>query len=627
MRTLKHKLWIGFAALLSVLLAVSALTVIVFTRYSHALDRVFHENYDSAIYCDGMRDALDQLNLRAQFLIWKQQAAQQIDSAAHEASFEANLDKELGNISLPGEADLTRQLSALWNVYKTHYANFDSQPAADRAEIYSNDLLPRYQQMARVAQQIGDINMSNMISVDGSAKRTLLKVRAYLLMLVIAGTLLAAGITWFVDAAVMYSLRALTRSAREIEAGNLDLHVPVRSRDEIGLLAEAFNSMSSKLREFRRLDHNRLLRTQQTTQLAIDSLPDAVFIIGPGGVVEISNRTAAAHFSIVPGTTVDALEAKLRWLRPLYDSVKDGGQSPEPRGYRSAVQLFDAGEERYLLPHAVCMVGADNTRIGVAVILVDVTRLRAADEAKSNLVSTVSHELRTPLTAVRMALSLLCGDKFGPVTEKQAALLNAARQDGDRLSRIIENLMGIARMEAGRTEFRIEPLAPKDIISQSVDSMRPAFEEKSIQISVDASAQLPKVMADANAINSALTNLLSNALKFTPRGGRVCVAAEVVANGVAISVADTGPGIPVQHAARVFDKFFRIPGKDGPTGAGLGLAIAKEVVEAHGGMIELCADYHPGARFQFTLPVPERSETPKSPRSGTSQTVETLLAR
>jgi signal transduction histidine kinase len=365
--------------------------------------------------------------------------------------------------------------------------------------------------------------------------------------------------------------------------------------------------MSNKLREFRRLDHNRLLRTQQTTQLAIDSLPDAVFIIGPGGVVEISNRTAAAHFSIEPGKTVEGLDAQQKWLRPLYDSVKDGAKACEPQGYRSAIQLFDRGEERYLLPRAVCMIGPDKTRIGVAVILVDVTRLRAADEAKSGVVSTVSHELRTPLTAVRMALSLLCGDKFGPVTEKQAALLNAARQDSDRLYRIIENLMSISRIEAGRTEFRMEPLTPREIVSQVVDSIRPAFEEKAIQLRVEVSDELPRVMADSIAINSALSNLVSNALKFTPSSGSVCIAAEVVAAGIQFSVTDSGPGIPQQYASRVFDKFFRIPRKEGPTGAGLGLAIAREVIEAHGGSIELCTVHSPGARFHFTLPVVQPS--------------------
>jgi signal transduction histidine kinase len=295
------------------------------------------------------------------------------------------------------------------------------------------------------------------------------------------------------------------------------------------------------------------------------------------------------------------LAAKLKWLAPLYDSVKSGQKSVDPPGYRSAIQLFDAGEERFLLPHAVPMVAADKSLGGVCVILVDVTRLRSVDEAKSRMVSTVSHELRTPLTAIRMALDLLNGQKFGLLSPKQSTLVAAAREDSDRLNRIIENLLNIGRIESGATQFQFRPMAPAEVISQALDPLRGAFAEKNLQLDVHADPGLPQVLADPASIASAFTNLLSNALKFTPPGGQVCVRADADDGMVRFTVADTGPGIPDQYAPRVFDKFFRIPTPQGPTGAGLGLAIAKEVVEAHGGAITLCRDAGPGSTFRFTL--------------------------
>lgn len=600
MISLRTKLWLGFGGLLMILLIVSALSMAVLTRYSHALERVFRENYDSAVYCDGMKESLDQLNIRAQRLIWEESAARQTSADVLEAEFESNLGKQLKNVSLPGELERTRHLGELWTQYKPHYQQFESSSEA-RKELYRQDLLPRYQEMKQVAQQIADMNMSNMLSVDGQVKRTLLDVRNALLIFASAGTLLAILIVSAAGPAILHPLKAMTHSARQIESGNLDLSLPVRSRDEIGQLAKAFNSMASRLREFRRLDHDRLVRTQQTTQLAIDSLPDAVFVIGPSETIEISNRIARIHLGIEPGAKI--YELHLQWLPSLYEHVKDGQKAVDPQGYQSAIQVFENGDERFLLPRAVPMIAQDGKVIGVTVILVDVTRLRRADEAKSGLVSTVSHELRTPLTSIRMAMNMMADTRFGKLSANQDKLLTAAREDSDRLYRIIENLLNISRIEAGREQFQFRAMSPGEIVAQAVGPLRSGFAEKKLRLEVTVPEDLPDVKADPIAVGSALTNLLSNALKYTPTGGEVRVSCEACDDVIAFSVADTGPGIPEQFRARVFDKFFRVSQTSGPTGVGLGLAIAKEIIDAHGGHIELRAGAFVGCVFRFTLPL------------------------
>ena len=202
-----------------------------------------------------------------------------------------------------------------------------------------------------------------------------------------------------------------------------------------------------------------------------------------------------------------------------------------------------------------------------------------------------------------MAMNLLSDPKFGSLGPKQTVLLEAARQDSDRLYRIIENLMNISRIESGRAQFQFRQISPADIVANAVDPMRAAFAEKGLKLQVTVAADLPRVFADPVAIGSALTNLLSNALKFTPAGGEVTARAELENERISFTVADTGPGIPDQYASRIFEKFFRIPSKDGPSGAGLGLAIAKEIAEAHGGSIELSRDKKPGSEFRLSLPL------------------------
>ncbi len=275
--------------------------------------------------------------------------------------------------------------------------------------------------LRKAADVVASMNLSNMVSVDGLVKGTLRSVRETLIILAGAGTVLAISLVVVMGATVLKPLKTLTRSAGQIGSGNLDLRIDLRSHDEVGQLAEAFNTMAARLREFRRVDHQRLERTQQTTQLAIDSLPDAVCVIGPDGHVEICNETAHAHFGIAPGLEVRSLH--LTWFSELYEKVLASGQPLDPQGYESAIQLFDRGEERFLLPRGVPMFDSGGNLIGVTVILMDVTRLRRADEMKSGMISTVSHELRTPLTAIRMAVMMLAGEKFGKLSAQQRTLL------------------------------------------------------------------------------------------------------------------------------------------------------------------------------------------------------------
>jgi NtrC-family two-component system sensor histidine kinase KinB len=600
MTSLRAKLTLGFGGLLAILLAVSLLSVVVLTSYSHTLERVFRENYNSAIYCDKMKAALDALDTRAQGIVWGDPETKgQIDEAAQKEQFQSNLNLQLANCTLPGELDQTRRLATLWENYRRVYQQFDG--AGNNApDLYRQTLLPQYQSARVVAQRVADMNMSNMVSVDGQVKRTLAGVKRALLILVLVGILLAATLVGTVGATILRPLRTLTLSAGQIARGNLDLNMPVRTRDEVGRLTEAFNSMASRLRELKQLDSERLLRTQQTTQLAIDSLHDSVVVIGPDGKIDISNAAAQAHFKIAPGSQVAHLG--LRWLSDIFQKVSTTGEAFEPEGYKEAIQLFEVGREKFLLPHAVPMLDPNGKTIGVAVILVDVTQLRHADELKSGLVSTVSHELRTPLTALRMAVSLLQGEKIGALTSRQRTLVKAAGEESERLFQIIENLLNISRIESGRAQFDFGRLAPAEIVCSVVESMKSGFDQKGVRLDTRCATNLPQVEADATFIGHALSNLVSNALKFTPPGGAVTVAAETRNGDVAFIVEDTGIGVPPQHASRVFEKFFRIPRPDGPAGVGLGLAIAKEIVEAHNGRIHFHNREGGGSVFYFTLP-------------------------
>ena len=598
MISLRHKIALGFGGLLLILIVVAAISVRVLGGYSHTLDTLFHENYDSAMFCQTMKDSLDELNNQAQRALWQPGAAPSAQIRPIEEKFETNFTRQLNNCTLPGERELTMRLGDLWSQYKQRYEQFTEAPARD-SSVYSDVLLPRYQELKRVAQQVADLNMANMVSVDGKVKKTLLTVRNTLVVLVILAIVLAAAFVAGVGAAVLRPLKVLTRSARQIEQGKLDLRVPIHGKDEIGQLADAFNSMARELQQARLQDQNQIARTQQTTQLAIDGLTDAVFLLGPDGKIELANRAAQERFGIASGALV--ADAGHDWLAKLYERVLATRAAVDPDDYESAVQLFDHGNERFFLPRAMPIFDNSGAFIGMTAMLVDVTRLRHADEAKSDLISTVSHELRTPLTSLRMSVLMLAEQRFGALSDRQSKLLSAAAQESDRLYRIIENLLNLSRIESGRATPQLRSVCAEELAAAAIDPLREAFEQKGIQLEVQVAGDAPPVMADASQLGDALSNLLANALKFTPAHGQVRVVIQDQGEALAIKVADNGPGVPAEYAERVFEKFFRVPGQSA-AGAGLGLAIARRIVESMSGSLTYRPAEAGGSEFTILLP-------------------------
>jgi signal transduction histidine kinase len=220
---------------------------------------------------------------------------------------------------------------------------------------------------------------------------------------------------------------------------------------------------------------------------------------------------------------------------------------------------------------------------------------------KNDLVATAAHEFRTPLTSLRMAIHLCLEQVVGPVTEKQADLLHAAREDCERLQAMVDDLLDLSRIEAGRIEMHPRPMPAATLAKTALEAHRTVAEERGIQLN----AQLPlvedEVSADPERVGLVLSNLLANAVRHTPSNGKIEVRAYPTNGAVRFEVTDTGEGIPPEYQRRIFDKFFRVPGS-ASNGAGLGLSIAKEVVLGHGGEIGVESQPGQGSTFWFTLP-------------------------
>ena len=624
---LRQKLMLGFGGLLVLLLVVSGMGIAVLRQHRHALDQFLYENWRSVEYGQNMIESIDRLDEVARGVGGpdgradeKGLIASRAASADPIATFEKNLNDENNNVTLPGEAKLAEDLTRHWsgsgakgqNAAESYLGSFttlldDRAPAKDRSAAFATvaRLSPVVKANARAVVQL---NLENMTPVEGRVKAMSDNASRLMIVLAAVGAALAVVFIAVMGRAILQPVQTLTRSAREIEQGNLDLVVQVKSRDELQQLAEAFNSMAARLREYRRTNRAKLVRTQQTTQNAINSLPDAVAILSPDGHVEMANTAAQRLFGLRPEAHVSELRAE--WLARLYRETSTDLKPIEPRGYESAIQVLDeGGGERFFLPHAVPILDEDDQQLlGVTVVLADVTNLRRLDEMKSGMLSVVSHELKTPLTSIRMGVHLLLEERIGSLTPQQNDLLVAVRDDSDRLNQIVENLLDMGRIESGRALMDLRPERPDAVINDAVERWKTPYHDRGVELSAEVSPDAPGVLVDHNRIEHVFSNLLSNALKYTGPGGQVRITAESIPDDHAVrfSVQDNGSGIPAEHLPRIFERFFRVPGQSGSTGAGLGLAIAKEIVEAHGGRIAVQSTQGAGTTFSFTLPSADR---------------------
>ena len=625
---LKQKLAFGFGGLLAILLIVSGLGIAVLWQYRTALDKFFYENWRSVEYGQGMVDSLERLNDIARPISGEQRqpTAAELLAAARSAGDLRSLDHPLGqfeincvaednNITLvtEGEGKLAADVTALW---KGRSLTGDKLPGDSYSDAYLRLLDPRtigdartaaYATLMRLspllksqAQAIIKLNLENMKPIDGRAKHMADRATQMMVLLAVTGIALAAVFTFFVGRSILRPLATVTKSIREIEQGNLDLVVQVNSNDELHQLAEAFNSMAAKLREFRRTDRAKLVRTQRTTQLAVNSLPDAIAIISPDGHIELSNETAHRLFQLDPGMAI--AEASDPRLNQIFREVAAAERPLERRGYEDAIAVYDQGGQlKYVLPHAVPIRDTTHHLLGVTLILADVTNLRRLDEMKSGLLSVVSHELKTPLTSIRMAVHLLLEEQVGSLNLKQTELLIAARDDSDRLERIIADLLDMGRLESGRVELDLRSEPAERLVSDAITPLETAFHDRGVALEIDVPADVAPVLVDPARIDHVFSNLLGNSLKYTPPGGHVRVSAANEDSAVRFVVEDTGMGIPSEYLPRIFERFYRVPRENQASGAGLGLAIAKEIVEAHGGHIAAQSREGEGARLSFTL--------------------------
>jgi len=606
---LRTKLLLAQLPLALSLVVIGMLAVSTVGRLGNLSQTIFNENYRSVLAMQRIIEAIERMDSAALFKLAGQWVLGEPMAAQQRRIFEAELQVEDLNITEPGEDEAARKLREVWSKYQQGYDEFTSLSDLEVAsQFYFSTIYPLFNDVKKSAYDILAINQDAMMEKSYRVRQSADRMNTFMVIGSIIASLAGILFSIMLTRHLLRPLSVLSQAMQRIGEGDLEVRARVKGRDEIALLAAEFNKMTDHLEKYRRSSLGELLQAQQTTQAAIDSLPDPVLVFGVDGKLINVNAASESLLGLwlsVPAQSSDPLGSVapelLRALGRARAHVISGKGPYLPKSFEEAERVPSSEGDRWFLVRANPLHGEEGNIVGVTVLLQDVTRFRRFDELKNDLVSTVAHELHTPLTSLHMAIHLCLEKSVGEINEKQADLLYAAREDCQRLQTLVDDLLDLARIQSGRMEMKRQPVSVRSLLESAVDLHRSAAGESSLVLAADLSGTPEgEVLADPERIQLVLTNLILNAIRHTAQGGRIDLRARNQGQMFRFEVSDTGEGIPLEYQSRIFDKFFRVPGSKS-NGVGLGLSICREVIEAHGGKIGVESIPGKGSTFWFTL--------------------------
>jgi signal transduction histidine kinase/HAMP domain-containing protein len=599
---LRWRLLIGLVSLFILLLAVGGYSIWLVARLQTDINSILKDNYGSIH--EGHQLRLRLLRMNAAYLKPRVADTVAIGSGMLESTYAPELQKTLASLRALARtpedqahvARLTAEVEDYLNLFRQILSL--SATAQERYDEMRLRITEKNLAMAAAAETILASRERAMMAAQSRAKALAGGTVRFLISAILAGLVVFIYAYYRLGKSLVAPIEELTQSLDAVRAGKFEKSLPVRDGDELSRLAQAFNAMSDELRTYRRDTDETIIRLNRSLRETIAAFPYPVMVLDASFAIWVTNEAADTFLKSI-GNPDDLPEP----LNSRIEEVRRTGSDYLPDGPADSL-LFRVGErEVHYLPRILRIFSPEGEFSGAAVILIDVTRFRWLDDMKTNLISTISHEIRTPLTGIRMMLHLLLEKNGGDLTAMQHEMVQAACADCERLLSTLNSLLDLSRMEAGRAQLELQPVPPGELIEEARTAFQSQADAMDVRIQLEVEEELPAVLADRARMMHVIGNFTSNALKFAPKQSTIRLTADRSgADRVRLSVIDSGPGIPEQYHARIFDKFFQAPGHL-PDGIGLGLSIARQIVHAHDGRTGVHSEPHVATRFYCELPI------------------------
>ncbi|AZI21447.1 HAMP domain-containing protein [Chryseobacterium taklimakanense] len=562
----KTKLLLGVGTLFLMIVALAAIGSFYINKSKNDTKNILVANYNSLIYSKKMIQALDDFK-----------------NPAAAAEFERNLKLEGNNLTEKGEKEA-------WISLKNHYFEYRENASAEKEVAIRNAL--------------GDIMGQNMDAIQRKSDIAIATSENAYVWILALGTfcfLVATTLLFNIPHAISSPISALTKSIAQIARRNYSERLNLPVGGEFGQLAGAFNIMAQKLEEYESSNLKQQVINKKRVETLIENMHDPVIGLDQEGKIVFINDEALKVSGLVK---MDVLGKTASHIAIDNDLIREILQREKSASEKSMKIYADARESYFdldVVPISFTETGQNNVvNAGKVLILRNITRYKELEQAKTNFIATISHELKTPISAIKLGAQLLKNETFGHLTPQQKDLVEGIEGDGQRLLNITGELLNMAQVESGNISLKIADCSVQELIEKAVQNNGALASDKNITLAAECGGTDRTVRADFDKTVWVLNNFISNAIKYSPAGGRIVISAGEYAEAVRFTVQDFGIGISEEHHSQLFNRYFKVPADNQP-GTGLGLAISRDFIEGMGGTIGVESKKGEGSKFWFEL--------------------------
>ncbi|MGE5328660.1 MAG: ATP-binding protein [Deltaproteobacteria bacterium] len=605
-KTLKGKISLIYFCLVIFIAIVGTTSVVNLYKLSKAINGLMTDNYKSINAVTYMLEAIERQD--SAVLIYINVDRQKgIDIFSDNNNvFLKWFNVESTNITESGEKELVEKI----NDYYTKYAKLFSEMQEVRnnqgieksVDFYNTKSMPYFIKIKQVMKELSLLNERAMFNGKNNATKNAKKSMYTILILstiaVIGGFLSSR----FYINKFLKPMHSLTESVRRVKEGDLNQQIGINSQDEIGELASEFNSMTQRLQLFEQSTLGQLMAEKNKSLAIVKNIADPLIVLDINYKIVLLNNACEKFFDIKEEKVINKHFLETIRNGELFDFISSISDSKED--YKEKIFLIKSQEDYYFNVIVTSVKDIDKNATGIVVVFQNVTELKQLEKIKTDFIATVSHEFKTPLTSIMMGTSLFLEESIGKMNNKQKEIMETIREDGEKLSTLVNDLLEVSKIESGNAVYKMKPCMISDIIETSIKQFNEKARIKEVNLKHEIENGLPKVNADNKKILWVINNLISNALEYTDKGNHIFVNAYARDRKAYVSVKDTGIGIPEEYLQKIFEKYVQVEGYDLEVrGTGLGLAIVKEIIEAHGGEIWCESKVGIGSNFTFTLPL------------------------
>lgn len=626
--TLRAKVFLGFLFILLLLGGLGAYSIFSVGSLAESSSSSLEHNAEQSLANSSMYESLvriDQAELRMLASDTESAGPILLEEPSHFYFALQNAQRASSSLS-DTTAMLLTQTEIRWQDYRSHLNSFYELALHHRERaraFYELTLEPAMDTLKALNIALQEQNFAAFARTKLDTKQRARSSSLGILLVTLGSVLVGFVASYVITARTIRPLRELTNSVKLLQGGHLDTRIPISGADEIADLGFEFNRLTERLQEFEAMNINEIVREKQKSEAIIESINDPLLLFDASGALILMNRAAENITGITEKTALGRPLSQLfrdeRVLRDVERALEQAAasrhseyQEESALGAPRIVTIERRGRVRYFRLRVARIVtdeAADTVGtplVGVLVLFTDITHFKELDRMKSDFIAQVSHEFRTPLTSMTMSLDILGDELVGALNEEQHEMIDTSKSDARRLSKLIRDLLTLARLESARQnpDAADEKFELSATIDQLMKSLRPLYQERHVTLELHEGARGWVAMSREHFV-SILSNLLANALKHTPAEGRVTVSTSVDGDDLCLSVTDTGSGIAPEDQKRIFDKFVQVKHMDAatPGSVGLGLSIVREIAARYGGTVELRSKLGVGSTFSVRLKV------------------------